>query len=119
MSKSKGFTLVEVMIVILIIGMLLAIAIPHFTRARTQARLNWVMQNLTLIEKSYEQCMMEKGDTVDSCNTCSSDYVAYTYMNGYEGLSGVTNDDEFEFTCGMYYYRGKTKEQWKLDPTGL
>jgi prepilin-type N-terminal cleavage/methylation domain-containing protein len=119
MSKGKGFTLVEIMIVVLIIGVLLAIAIPQFTKARTEARLNWVLQNLTLIEKSYEQCMMEQGDTPDDCTTCSSDFVANTYMNGYKGLNGVTNDDEFEFGCGLYYYRGKTKQQWKLDPTGL
>jgi len=42
----QGFTLVEIMIVVAIIGLLAAVAIPNFMRARTQAQTNACIANL-------------------------------------------------------------------------
>lgn len=55
----KGFTLVEIMIVILIIGMLLAIAVPNFLRARETSRSRSCLANLRRIEGAKEQAAME------------------------------------------------------------
>ncbi|MDZ4198995.1 MAG: prepilin-type N-terminal cleavage/methylation domain-containing protein [Kiritimatiellia bacterium] len=57
--NKKGFTLVEIMIVVLIIGLLAAIAIPSFTRARSRARANTCINNLRLIDSAKEQFAME------------------------------------------------------------
>ncbi len=57
--NKKGFTLVEIMIVVLIIGLLAAIAIPSFTRARARARVNTCVNNLRLIDSAKEQLAME------------------------------------------------------------
>lgn len=62
MKKNKqGFTLVEIMIVVLIIGLLAAIAIPSFTRARERARTNTCINNLRQIMSAVEQAGMEEG----------------------------------------------------------
>jgi prepilin-type N-terminal cleavage/methylation domain-containing protein len=56
MKKMKqGFTLVEIMIVVAIIGLLAAIAIPSFMKARTQSQQNACINNLRQIEAGKEQ----------------------------------------------------------------
>ena len=64
-KKSKGFTLVEIMIVVLIIGILLAIAVPNFIKARENSRTRTCIANLRQIEAAKEQWAMEnkKGST--------------------------------------------------------
>ena len=59
----KGFTLVEIMIVVAIIGLLAAIAIPSFMKARTTAQKNSCINNLRQIESAKDQYAVEQGKT--------------------------------------------------------
>ncbi len=60
-KKATGFTLVEIMIVVLIIGILLAIAIPNFVSARESSRAKACVGNLKQIDSATQQwCMDQK-----------------------------------------------------------
>jgi len=58
-SRKAGFTLVEIMIVVAIIGLLAAIAIPNFVRARTTAQVNACINNLRQIDGAIQQWALE------------------------------------------------------------
>jgi prepilin-type N-terminal cleavage/methylation domain-containing protein len=77
-NKKSAFTLVEIMIVVAIIGLLAAIAIPNFVKARENAQLNSIFNNLRIIEGAKDQWALENkkgtGDAVGSVVTIS-DYL--------------------------------------------
>jgi prepilin-type N-terminal cleavage/methylation domain-containing protein len=58
-TSKKGFTLVEIMIVVAIIGLLAAIAIPNFVRARTTSQMNACINNLRQIDGAKQQWALE------------------------------------------------------------
>lgn len=57
--KTRAFTLVEIMIVILIIGVLLAVAVPQWIKARTSSQLRSCHSNIRAITGAKEQFAME------------------------------------------------------------
>ncbi|MCG9895698.1 MAG: type II secretion system GspH family protein [Fimbriimonadaceae bacterium] len=60
-ARRKGFTLIEIMIVVSIIGILLGIAMPAWIQARKQAWEKVRMQNCALIDRAKELWIQEKG----------------------------------------------------------
>ena len=72
-KNTAGFTLVEIMIVVAIIGLLAAIAVPNFVQARNSARSNACINNLRLIDAAKEQYAIENnvasGTAATSANT--------------------------------------------------
>lgn len=64
LSRNAGFTMVEIMIVVTIIGLLLVIAIPNFTKSREVAQRNTCISNLRVLDTAKQLWGMEflKGD---------------------------------------------------------
>jgi len=72
-SNKSGFTLVEIMIVVAIIGLLAAIAIPNFVRARTTSQKNACINNLRQIDGAKQQWALENHKTsADAAPTSTS-----------------------------------------------
>ncbi|MFM1941390.1 MAG: hypothetical protein RI897_372 [Verrucomicrobiota bacterium] len=72
-----AFTLVEIMIVVAIIGLLAAIAIPNFVKVRERAQTNACINNLRLIDASKQQWALEMRQPGSATPTISeiSDYL--------------------------------------------
>lgn len=64
--KNRGLTLIEMMIVVLIISILVAIAIPQFMTSRDKARSRACSSNLRMINQAKEQFAMAKSLTEGS-----------------------------------------------------
>ena len=72
--RTKGFTLVEIMIVVAIIGLLAAIAIPNFVRARQKAQAEACIANLRQIEGATQVWAVDTG-AADSSSPTWTDLV--------------------------------------------
>src|ERR1700748_198080 len=59
LTRKAGFTLIEIMIVVAIIGLLAAIAIPNFVHARTTAQANACINNLRQIDGAKQEWALE------------------------------------------------------------
>ena len=90
---NKGFTLVEIMIVVAIIAILAAVAIPNFITYRKTSQMNACISNLKQIQSAVEQCKLA-GKEVTAANvygadkyikvapTCPATKAAYTLPTG-------------------------------------
>jgi prepilin-type N-terminal cleavage/methylation domain-containing protein len=58
-TRRGGFTLVEIMIVVAIIALLAAIAVPNFLRARKRSQATRVLEDLRLIDAAVDQYAIE------------------------------------------------------------
>jgi len=117
--KTKGFTLVEIMIVVLIIGILMAIAVPNFIKARSNSRLQTVVANLKQIDSAKEQYAMENGAKTGDPVTSANLVGATGYMKSWPDNTPVTGTYVPNNVGTNPTFIGKDSDAWKADPSGL
>jgi prepilin-type N-terminal cleavage/methylation domain-containing protein len=79
--RKLGFTLVEIMIVVGIIGLLVAIVLPNFIKSRATSQQNACINNLRQINLAVEQWSMETGQAAGSPPPDNADLTPYIQLN--------------------------------------
>jgi prepilin-type N-terminal cleavage/methylation domain-containing protein len=86
--RRAGFTLVEIMIVVAIIGLLAAIAIPNFVHTRARSQATACINNMRQIDSAIQQFSMETGKAPGSTINYPSDLTAYIKLNSNNSIPG-------------------------------
>lgn len=86
----KGFTLIELMIVVAIIGILAAVAIPAYQDYTVKAKVSNVLSAANSIKTAVAVCIQENGGVPTNCNAGSNGIPTVTATK--EVASGTVND---------------------------
>lgn len=102
-SPKRAFTLVEIMVVVVIIGLLAAMAVPAMQRVRASTQKRAVINNLRQIYYAAQQYFMETGDSV----------VAYDQLVGEDKYIG-----KIQPVAGETYPEQVTSDEIHIQATG-
>ncbi|MDO6508832.1 type II secretion system major pseudopilin GspG [Colwellia sp. 4_MG-2023] len=99
-KKAQGFTLLEVMVVIVIIGMMLSVVVPNLMGSQDTAKLQKAVQDVTALENSLSMYKLDN----------------YDYPSTEQGLEALTQQTDIEpiprrFPDGGYVKR-LPKDPW-------
>ena len=89
MKARSGFTLVEILIVVVILGILAAIVIPQFTDASTEAKYSSLASNLQMLRAQIELYKIQHNDNPPTL----ANFVAQ--MTGTTDVNGATTGTDF------------------------
>lgn len=79
-ARRRGFTLLEILIVVSILGLLVALAIPNFVKSRAYAKRQLCIENLTQIESAKQIWGVETGQSDGDTPTDADLFGPTSYM---------------------------------------
>jgi len=94
MKAKKGFTLVEILIVVVILGILAAVVIPQFTEASTEAKTSSLCTDLQTMRSQIELYKVQHNDNLPNMTVDASGDNALTVstlVNGTVVAAGTAN----------------------------
>jgi prepilin-type N-terminal cleavage/methylation domain-containing protein len=98
-SRRAGFTLVEIMIVVAIIGLLASIAIPNYVRARATSQQSACINNLRLIDGAINEWALETGQASGAVVASVTTVSAYIKLNSNNSVPGCPAGGSYTTTA--------------------
>ena len=98
-TQKAGFTLVEIMIVVAIIGLLSAIAVPNYMRSRAVAQANGCIRNLQEIDAAASLFAMENGKKTGDPISYPDDLKPYIKPNSANSIPGCPAGGKYAETA--------------------
>jgi len=106
MQAKRGFTLVEILIVVVILGILAAIVIPQFTQASTEAKVNSLCSDLQTLRSQIELYKVQHNDNPPTLADFETQMVYCTNISGTAaGTPSKERDEANGFIYGPYLER--------------
>jgi general secretion pathway protein G len=96
MRKVRGFTLVEILIVVIILGILAAIVIPQFTNTTAEAKINSLKQSLATIRSQIEMFKQQHNDVPPAATNLA------TILTNRTTVGDTTDSNNTSGTFGPY-----------------
>ncbi len=117
MNNRKGFTLIELMIVVVIIGILAALAIPRFMQATNKAKQSeakGILKQIYTMERTYRQANDVYSVDLNAIGVELPDATVRKYA-----YAVVLNGTGFTATATFNLDDDATIDTWTIDETGL
>lgn len=123
-AMAKGFTLVEILIVVVILGILAAIVVPQFTNAANEARTGNISTQVSTLENQLELYAAQNNGSYPTVAELADDwevmldgdYIKELPSNPFDGTSAVTTWDSDGISGQSIVYEDATGG-WLYDAT--
>ncbi len=130
--KNKGFTLIEMLVVVLIIGILAGIALPQYGNAVEKSKASEALIILKSLQQQQALCYLEKGPSgyIEECSQGDGEgNDLFTYANIFDGAPDPNCDDpvcgpatkDFSYYLDAEYFGARRRPidtKYKLETTG-